>query len=131
MEVITIQKRYDMGICYCQASSKRKMHLLNLSKLLILLIGVLFYASACITLGQDFPVSNVPSIKVGQTTKSEVRKLFGSPWLSGNQDGELAWTYGNYDYSVIGDRKAKDLVIQFDENGLVTTYTFSTTEHDE
>ena len=120
-----------MGICYFQTSSKLNMHLLNLRKLLILLIGLLFYASACITLGKDFPVSNVPSINVGQTTKSEVRKLFGSPWLSGNQDGDLAWTYGNYNYSVIGDRKAKDLVILFDDNGVVTSYTFSTTEHNE
>ena len=40
-------------------------------------------------------------------------------------------TYGNYDYSVFGEREAKDLVIQFDDNGVVTTYTFSTTEHKE
>ena len=120
-----------MRLRYYQASSKRKIHLLNLTKFLALLIGLLFYASACITLGKDFPESNVPTIKVGQTTKSEVRKLFGSPWLSGNQDGDLAWTYGNYDYSVIGDRKAKDLVILFDDNGVVTSYTFSTTEHNE
>jgi outer membrane protein assembly factor BamE (lipoprotein component of BamABCDE complex) len=82
-------------------------------------------------LRKDFPVPHVPAIKIGQTAKSEVRKLFGSPWLSGNQDGELAWTYGNYDYSVFGKRKAKDLVIQFDDNGVVTTYTFSTTEYKE
>ena len=120
-----------MGLFYYQESSKRKIHLLNLGKFLALLIGLFFYASACITLGKDFAESNVPTIKVGQTTKSEVRKLFGSPWLSGHQDGEVAWTYGNYDYSFFGDRKAKDLVIQFDNNGVVTGYTFSTTEHDE
>jgi outer membrane protein assembly factor BamE (lipoprotein component of BamABCDE complex) len=120
-----------MEICYGQESSKTSLHLLSLSKFLLVLTGLLFFASACITLGKDFPVAYVPAIKIGQTSKSEVRKMFGSPWLSGNQDGELAWTYGNYDYSVFGDRKAKDLVIRFDENGVVTAYTFSTTEHNE
>ena len=111
--------------------TERYLSIWNLAKILTLLAGLLFFASSCISLGQDFPVSHVPAIKIGQTTKSEVRKLFGSPWLSGNHDGELAWTYGNYDYSVFGERKAKDLVVQFDDNGVVTTYTFSTTEHKE
>ena len=111
--------------------TERYLSIWNLAKILTLLAGLLFFASSCISLGQDFPVSHVPAINIGQTTKSEVRKLFGSPWLSGNLDGELAWTYGNYDYSVFGERKAKDLVVQFDDNGVVTTYTFSTTEHKE
>ena len=111
--------------------TERYLSIWNLAKIFTLLTGSLLFASSCISLGKDFPVSHVPTIKIGQTTKSEVSKLFGSPWLSGNQDGELAWTYGNYDHSVFGERKAKDLVIQFDDNDLVTTYTFSTTEHKE
>ena len=89
------------------------------------------YLSSCISLGKNFPHINVKLIKTGETAKGDIRKLFGSPWLSGINDGELAWTYGNYDYSLFGDRKAKDLVIQFDENGVVTTYTYSTTEHND
>ena len=111
--------------------NEKDLNIQNLVKLFTLLTGLLFFASSCISLGKDFPESHVPAIKIGQTTKSEVRKLFGSPWLSGNQDGELAWTYGNYDYSVFGERKAKDLVIQFDDNGVVITFTFSSTEHKE
>tara|TARA_X000001036_G_scaffold49939_1_gene39902 strand:- start:109 stop:495 length:387 start_codon:yes stop_codon:yes gene_type:complete len=103
----------------------------NIIKMLILSTGFLFIFSGCITLGKDFPAVNVSSIKIGQTTKSEVRKLFGPPWLSGNKDGELTWTYGNYDYSLFGERKAKDMVVQFDDKGVVTTYTYSTTEHSE
>ena len=112
-------------------STERWFVIRNFATILILLAGISLFTSGCVTLGKDFPEVKVSVIKIGQTTKNEIRKLFGSPWLSGIQDGELAWTYGNYDYSVIGDRKAKDLVIQFDENGLVTTFTFSTTEHDE
>ena len=109
--------------------TEKYLNVVNLVKILTLLIGFILLTSSCISLGKAFPESHVPAIKIGQTTKSEVRKLFGSPWLSGNQDGELEWTYGNYDYSVFGERKAKNLVIQFDDNGVVTTYIFSSTEH--
>ena len=103
----------------------------NFVIILIVFTGMVLFTTGCMTLGKDFPVSSVSVIKIGQTTKNEVRKLFGSPWLSGIQDGKLAWTYGNYDYSLFGKRKAKDLVVQFDEKGVVTTYTFSTTDHNE
>ena len=71
------------------------------------------------------------SAQIGKTTKNDIRKLFGSPWLSGINDGELAWTYGNYNFTLFGERKAKDLVIQFNKKGTVTTYTYSTTDHNE
>jgi len=112
-------------------SPERGFVIRNFAKILILLAGISLFTSGCVTLGKDFPEEKVSVIKIGQTTKNEIRKLFGSPWLSGSQDGELAWTYGNYDYSIFGKREAKDLVIQFDEKGVVTTYTFSTTDHDE
>ena len=98
---------------------------------LILISLMIMFVSGCITLGKDFPEANVSSIAIGVTTKNEVRKLFGSPWLSGVQDGHPAWTYGSYDYSLFGERKAKDLVVQFDDYGKVSSFTFSTTDHDE
>tara|TARA_B100000579_G_C22108211_1_gene521884 strand:- start:25 stop:366 length:342 start_codon:yes stop_codon:yes gene_type:complete len=103
----------------------------NNAYIIILTFLFLSFLSSCITLGKDFPHSNVKSIKAGKTNKDDIRKLFGSPWLSGINDGELAWTYGNYDYSLFGKKKAKDLVVQFDGKGIVSSFTFSTTEHDE
>ena len=112
-------------------NQKNRGELKFLLKYFTIIIIYTSFFSACITLGKNFPHSNVKSIRTGETTKNDIRKLFGSPWLSGINDGELAWTYGNYDYSLFGDRKAKDLVIRFDEKGIVTTYTFSTTEHND
>ncbi len=103
----------------------------NAVKLLIIIFFVVLFSSACITLGKDFAEQNVPKIKIGVTTKNEIHRLFGSPWLSGVQDGQPAWTYGNYDYALFGERKAKDLVIQFDDDGIVSSFTFSTTDHTE
>ena len=119
-----------MNIFY-QQIYERLYSLKYLSFTLIFLTIFTFFISSCITLGQNFSDSNVKAIRIGKTTKKDIRKLFGSPWLSGINDGELAWTYGNYDYALFGERKAKDLVIQFDDKGVVTTFTFSTTEHNE
>ena len=98
---------------------------------LILISMMIMFVSGCITLGKDFPEANVSSITIGVTTKNEIRRLFESPWLTGVQDGQPAWTYGSYDYSLFGERKAKDLVVQFDDQGKVSSFTFSTTDHDE
>ena len=98
---------------------------------LILISTMIMFFSGCITFGKDFPEVNVSTISIGVTTKNEVRKLFGSPWLSGVQDGKPAWTYGIYDYSLFGEKKAKDLVVQFDDRGKVSSFTYSTTDHNE
>ena len=112
-------------------STKKSLSFRNFIKLLIFFACVSVYISACVTLGKDFQVSHLAEIKIGKTSKNEIRKMFGPPWLSGFKDGELAWTYSKYDYSLFGERKAKVLVVQFDRNKLVTTFTFNTTEHKE
>ena len=104
---------------------------INYVPALILISMMIIFVSGCITLGKEFPEANVSSITIGLTTKNEVRKLFGSPWLSGVQDGKPAWTYGSYDYSLFGERKAKDLIVQFDVRGKVSSFTYSTTDHNE
>lgn len=98
---------------------------------MILILMMIIFVSGCITFGKDFPEANISSIAIGVTTKNEIRRLFRSPWLSGVQDGHPAWTYGSYEYSLFGERKAKDLVVQFDDQGKVSSFTFSTTDHDE
>ena len=90
---------------------------INYVPALILISMIIIFVTGCITLGKEFPEANVSTIKIGVTTKIEVRKLFGSPWLSGVQDGKPAWTYGSYDYSLFGERIAMDLVVQFYDQG--------------
>ena len=64
----------------------------NYAVAMILISMMIMFVSGCITLGRDFPEANVSSITIGVTTKNAIRKLFGSPWLSGVQDGQPAWT---------------------------------------
>jgi hypothetical protein len=87
--------------------------------------------SSCATVGREFPESHVGDIQIGKTTQSDIQTLFGSPWRVGVEDGRRTWTYGRYRYKLFGRSNTKDLVVRFDERGVVASYSFHTTEHDE
>jgi len=94
-------------------------------------IAMLLFGAACATVGKEFPVKMVPEIRIGETTRAEVREMFGPPWRTGLEDGMPTWTFARYRYSLFGDEETEDLVVRFDANWVVTSYTFNTTEHDE
>ena len=127
----TLKKEGKMKFMILEVQSDFKILKSTYVLQIILISTIIMFVSGCITLGKNFPEANVSTISIGVTTKNEVRKLFGSPWLSGVQDGKPAWTYGIYDYSLFGEKKAKDMVVQFDDKGKVTSFTYSTTDHNE
>jgi len=83
----------------------------------------------CATVGKDFPVERVPGIQIGKTTQQDIREQFGSPWRVGIEDGQNTWTYGKYLYRLIGEASTTDLVIRFDNQNRVASFSFNTTEH--
>lgn len=96
-----------------------------------LVCGGALFLSGCATIGHDFPVAEVSRIETGATSQEEIRRRFGDPWRVGVEDGETTWTYGKYKYRLFGQPSTTDLVIRFDPQGRVTSYSFSTTEHQE
>jgi len=84
--------------------------------------------SGCATIGRDFAATEVPKIQIGKTTQTEIMSTFGSPWRTGIEDGKQTWTYGKYHYSVFSEPSAQDLVVRFDDKGIVSSYTYNTTE---
>lgn len=97
----------------------------------ILITASFLFTNGCANVGKDFPTDRVTGIQVGKTTKNDIRSMFGSPWRTGAKDGQLTWTYGKYQYRLVGDSSTQDLVIYFDDKDKVTSYTFNTTEHNE
>ena len=104
---------------------------IQLLAILLSVLAMLIVTTGCATVGQDFSVTGVSDIEIGNTNQNEIRAMFGSPWRVGIEDGYRTWTYGKYSYDLLGARQAKDLVIRFDKRNVVTSYTFSTTEHNE
>jgi len=99
------------------------------AKAVIILLVMSLLMFGCATVGKDFPVENVSGIQIGKTTQQDIREQFGSPWRVGIEDGQNTWTYGKYLYKLIGDASTTDLVIRFDNQNIVASYSFNTTEH--
>lgn len=70
----------------------------------------------------------MPAIKIGATTQADIQTMFGPPWRVGIEDGKTTWTYGKYGYSLFSQNTAKDLVVRFDNRGIVSSYSYNTTE---
>lgn len=82
----------------------------------------------CATVGSDFATDRVDQIRIGETTREQVRDMFGEPWRTGIEDGKPTWTYGKYRWSAFSDAQTTDLVIRFDDQGRVSSYVYNTTE---
>jgi len=90
------------------------------------IICLFLFLSACATVGRDFSASKVYDIQIGKTTLAEIEAMFGPPWRVGIEDGKPTWTYASYHYSAFNAARTKDLVVRFDENNIVRSYTFNT-----
>jgi hypothetical protein len=88
------------------------------------------FSGGCASIGSEFPAERVSEIEIGRTTRSEIVSIFGNPWRTGIEDGQVKWTYGRYRVSLFGGGRAKDLAVRFDDKGVVTSYSFNTTEPD-
>jgi hypothetical protein len=96
---------------------------------MICFLAVMLVAAGCANMGRDFADNRVPDIQIGVTTQDDLRDMFGSPWRVGIEDGKTTWTYGKYQYRLIGESRTKDLVIHFNNDNIVSSYVFNTTEH--
>ena len=94
----------------------------------VLAVVVALLLTGCATIGREFPQEKVPEIQIGETTRSEILAMFGEPWRTGLEDGDVKWTYGRYHYSAFGESRSKDLTVRFDDAGRVVSYSFNTTE---
>lgn len=110
------------------------MQTMNFSRLqrtakLGILLFLICLMIGCASAGKNFPIEKVSEIEIGKTTQQEIWNQFGSPWRVGIEDGQNTWTYGKYKYRLIGDASTTDLVIWFDNQNIVSSYSFNTTEH--
>ena len=84
--------------------------------------------AGCATVGKNFESGAVKEIMVNETTAEDVCNLLGNPWRTGLENGKKTWTYGYYKYRLFGPADTKDLVITFNKDNTVYSYSFNTTE---
>jgi hypothetical protein len=93
-----------------------------------LAMSAFLLTSGCASIGHEFPAGQVPTIRIGQTTQNDIYTTFGAPWRTGIDNGMKTWTYGHYRYSLFSEGETEDLVIKFDNRGIVASYVFNTTK---
>lgn len=108
-------------------------HVLKIRRIRVLVVSIFLnlLVGGCATVGKDFSEDRVSQIEIGKTSQQEVKNIFGSPWRVGSESGQTTWTYGLYEYSVFSATQTKDIVIRFNKDGSVASYTFNTTQHKE
>jgi SmpA/OmlA family protein len=102
---------------------------MNMKRLLS--IGILLAIVAvggCGTSGKEFNEVLFSNIENGHTTQNEVESMFGNPFKKGVQNGKQIWVYEHNKYRLIGKDTSKDLVITFDNTGVVETHQFMTSQ---
>ncbi len=85
---------------------------------------VVVIVAGCYTTGKDFPGISATYIQKGETTRSQIKDMFGEPYQVGLDDGNEAWTYFLGHYTLLGEQKEKQLYIVFDGRGRVKNYQF-------
>jgi hypothetical protein len=85
----------------------------------------------CATVGSDFQFKGRDSIVTGKTTKNDILTRYGQPFRVGYENGDEKWTYGYYQYKLFGDSQTKDLAVTFKKNGVVSSYSYSSSYPDD
>jgi len=98
------------------------MNRLVRSGVVVLLAVVL---AGCWTVGQEFDQQVLPDIVKGKTTRAQVQDWFGSPYEKGLQGQYVTWTY-RYIRVEFGKDRSKELVVYFNKDGVVHTYSYTT-----
>lgn len=109
-------------------SSSRICGVLSKVAGVIALSSTLLFMPGCASIGHEFPAGQVSTIRIGETTQNDIYTTFGAPWRTGIDNGMKTWTYGRYYYSLFSEGETEDLVIKFDNRGVVASYVFNTTK---
>lgn len=118
--------------------SQHMKFLHNNSQLIAIPVVIILLTScASFTIGEKFDSASVGSIRIEETTMTEVRSLFGYPWVIidvdswkttrmhfGDEDTKTLWRY-MYGRVTSGDSPSKFLQVDFDQAGRVTDYYYS------
>lgn len=92
------------------------------------ILSASIFLSSCATVGYEFPAERVKYLEIGLTNQSDVKKWFGESWRKGSENGLRTWTYGHYHYSLFAPAQTQDLLLRFDDQGILRSYSYNSTE---
>lgn len=108
-------------------SQKEKLKMRHLLVLMVWIASVMIVAG-CGTVGKNFEAPRAGTIANEVTTQADIKKLYGKPFRTGLENGDTIWIYEFSTYRahrVLGKDTSKDLIIVFDEKGIVKSHQFT------
>ena len=96
------------------------------------LLIALVLASGCLSLkfGREFPSPDRQLIVVGKTDKATLERIFGEPYQVGFENGDSTWRW-LYVQREGATAVSKDLIVRFNADGLVRSYSFTSNFPDD
>jgi len=96
------------------------------------LVALALVLAGCVAIrfGRDFPSPEPRSITPGKTDRATLQRTLGEPYQVGLDNGDAVWRwfYGQRDS---GAEVSKDLIVRFNADGTVKSYTFTTNSPDD
>ncbi len=89
----------------------------------VLMLALSSQFTGCVTRGQNFS-SDYSWLKQETTTRAEVFKTLGEPFLTGYSGGKPTWTYGFYKLRLFGASHTKELKIYW-KNSTIDSFSFN------
>ncbi|MFQ5513215.1 MAG: hypothetical protein ACE5FG_02165 [Myxococcota bacterium] len=99
-------------------------------RFLVAALAILLLAG-CVSVGRFFPVDAVTQLRDGETTRERCLRLFGPPLHTGVTDGLRHWTYRHRSFALWRLPWERELVLHFDENGVLRSYEFESSFPDD
>ena len=94
----------------------------------IIFLGIVLVLGGCGNVGGNFNGYKAENIANGITTQMEIKAMFGKPFKTGIQNGQLIWVDEHNRYHLINDNTSKDLIVIFGPNGVVQSHQYMTSE---
>jgi len=99
---------------------------------MLLTVGLtLLTLCGCLSVGKNFRSEDLSWVVTNETSRKDVHQKLGEPFRTGLDSGTPTWTYGYYRYRLLGETCTKDLVIYFNREGTVSSYSFNTSFPEE
>jgi hypothetical protein len=91
-------------------------------------VSLILATAGCVSIGRPFPTDKIKDVVLGKTTQAEIESSYGHPYRTGLEDGDVTWSYVDEHAGLFSQPRTTDLLVRFNADGTVKSYTFNTNQ---
>ncbi len=93
-------------------------------------LALVLVGCVAIKFGRDFPSPEPRAIAPGKTDRATLQRVLGEPYQVGLDNGDPVWRWF-FGQRESGAEVSKDLIVRFNADGTVKSYTFTSNFPDD